>query len=208
MTCFGTIPGRTEPMFRIVFAPSIWYLVGGDFTDEDGRSQFMGYRPCPRYDYIGDKWVMEKWVSAKDFTGQTEVEYKAQWEDPQTHLCLTGPYPHSGEWQWVWTFDKPEMIAAHGIVAALVNRARLNSKAANAAALRDTQKAAKKQKRQTMYDQMKDKMRVAGIRAANIGGRVKALKSRPSLIDASTLGLPTRGGQIKATGEEMAVAGF
>jgi hypothetical protein len=122
MKVYGTVPGRDEPLFRIVFAPSVMYLVGGDYTNPDtGAVEFSGYQPRQRYDYIGDKWILEKWVSGYEFTKQTEIEYKAQWEDPITHLCLTGPYPRNGEYQWVWTFTKPEQIGAAGIVAALVN---------------------------------------------------------------------------------------
>ena len=84
---YGKIPGKDEPLFRIVFAPTVRGLVGGEFTDPDtGAVEFTGYRSCPRYEYIGDKWIMEKWVSAQDFTKQTELEYRAAWEDPKTHL--------------------------------------------------------------------------------------------------------------------------
>ena len=204
MTQFGMIPGRTEPLFRIVFAPSVRHLVGGEFADG-----FTGYRAVPTYQYIGDKWIMEKWVSAFDFTKQTEIEYKAEWEDPTTHLCLTGPYPRNGSFQWVWTFRKPEMIGAAGIVAALVNKAKYNSPAANKAAIEQAQADAKQHRLQTAFDQAKDRMRVAGIRAANIGGHVKAQKSFPEIQDARKFGLPTHGARtITPTSGELAVAGY
>jgi hypothetical protein len=207
---FGTIPGREEPLFRIVFASTVFGLVGGEFTNPDtGAVEFTGYRPCPRYEYIGDKWVMEKWVSAQDFTKQTEVEYRAAWEDPKTHLLLTGPYPVSGDWQWVWTFNKPEQIGAAGIVAALVNKARFNSSAANRAAIEQAAAKAKQDQFQKNFDKMKDANRVSGIRAANIGGMVKAQKSRPELMDARRLGLPTRGARtIKPSVGELTIAGY
>jgi hypothetical protein len=210
MACYGTIPGRQEPLFRIVFASSVRCLVGGEFTNpETGAVEFVGYQARPRYDYIGDKWILEKWVSAYEFTKQTELEYKAQWEDPNTHLCLTGPYPRNGEYQWVWTFNTPEQISAHGIVAALVNKAKYNSASANQAALKDAQKAAKKAKFQQSFDRMKDSQRAFGIRAANIGGMVKATKSTPPLRDARKLGLPVRGARtIKPSIEQLEVAGY
>jgi hypothetical protein len=210
MTCYGTIPGRPDPLFRIVFAPSVKTLVGGEFTDPStGAVEFVGYQARPRYDYIGDKWIMEKWVSAFEFTKQTELEYLAQWEDPVTHLCLTGPYPRNGEYQWVWTFKTTDQIGAHGIVAALVNKAKYNNQAANQAALRDAQAAAKKAKFQQSYDKMHDAQRAFGIRAANIGGRVKATKTMPPLQDARKLGLPVRGSHVlKPTAQQIEVAGF
>ena len=207
---YGKIPGRDEPLFRIVFAPTVRGLVGGEFTDPDtGAVEFTGYRSCPRYEYIGDKWIMEKWVSAQEFTKQTELEYRAAWEDPKTHLCLTGPYPANGDWQWVWTFNKPEQIGAAGIVAALVNKAKFNSQAANRAAIEQAAEKAKQDKFQQNFDKMKDSQRVSGIRAANIGGRVKAQKSFPELKDARSLGLPVRGARtIKPTSGQLQVAGF
>jgi hypothetical protein len=204
MSVYGTIPGREEPLFRIVFASSVRHLVGGEFSDG-----FTGYRAVPTYEYIGDKWIMEKWVSAFEFTRQTELQYKAHWEDPTTHLCLTGPYPRNGSYQWVWTFNSPEQIGAAGIVAALVNKAKFNSGAANRAAIEQAAAKAKQDKFQENFARMKDKQRVSGIRAANIGGRVKALKSFPEIQDARALGLPTRGArQIKATSGELQVAGY
>jgi hypothetical protein len=210
MSVYGTIPGRVDPLFRIVFAPTVHTLVGGEFTNPDtGSVEFTGYQARPIYEYVGDKWVMEKWVSAFEFTKQTEMEYRAQWEDPITHLCLTGPYPRNGAYQIVHVFSKPEMIGAAGIVAALVNKAKFNSKAANRAAIEHAQAKAKQDRFQNNFDRMRDKERVAGIRPANIGGRVKALKSFPELQDARALGLPTRGTrQIKPSSGELQVAGY
>jgi hypothetical protein len=209
MKVYGTIPGRDEPLFRIVYAPSVRALMGGEFTNpETGAVEFTGYQARPLYDHIGDKWIMEKWASAFDYTKQTEAEYYAQWKD-QHGLCLTGPYPRNGAYQWVWTFNKPEQIGAAGIVAALVNKARFNSQAANEAALRDAQKAAKKARFQQNFDRMKDANRAFGIRAANIGGRVKAQKSFPELQPASKFGLPERGNRaLKPTAEQLEVAGY
>lgn len=204
MKVYGTIPGRDEPLFRIVFASSVRHLVGGEFADG-----FTGYRPVSTYEYIGDKWIMEKWVSAFEFTKQTEVEYKAQWEDPTTHLSLTGPYPSRGAYQWVWTFNKPEQIGASGIVAALVNKAKFNSSSANRAAIEQAQAKQKQDRFQQNFDRMKDGMRAGGIRAGNYGGHVKAQKSFPELQDARKLGLPVHGARsIKPTSGELEVAGY
>lgn len=208
MKVYGTIPGRDEPLFRIVFASSVLSLVGGEFTNPDtGSVEFVGYQPRPLYSHIGDKWILEKWVSAKEFTKQTETEYYAQWKD-QHGLCLTGPYPVNGAYQWVWTFNKPEQIGAAGIVAALVNKAKFNSQASNQAALKDAQKAAKKAKFAQNFDKMKDSQRAFGIRAANLGGRVKAQKSFREL-QAPPSHLPTRGAkQLKPSAEQLEVAGY
>lgn len=204
MRVFGLIPGREDPLFRIVFASSVKHLVGGEFADG-----FTGYRVVPTYEYIGDKWILEKWASAYDFTKQTEIEYKAKWEDPDNHLCLTGPYPRNGAYQWVWTFNNPEQIGAAGIVAALVNKARFNSSAANKAAIEQSQAKAKRDRFQNNFDKMRDGERVSGSRPANIGGTVKSFKAMKPLQDARALGLPTRGARvIKPSSGELQVAGY
>jgi hypothetical protein len=208
---YGKIPGKDEPLFRIVFAPTVYGLVGGEHTEPDtGAVWFTGYLSLPRYGYIGDKWIMEMWIPANVRTGGlSEPEYRAKWEDPNTHLILTGPYPFNGDWQWVWTFNKPEQIGAAGIVAALVNKAKFNSQAANRAAIEQATEKAKQDKFQQNFDKMHDSQRVSGIRAANIGGRVKAQKSFRDLQDARSLGLPTRGARtIKPTSGQLQVAGF
>ena len=200
MRRFGCTP-YGEPLFRIVFAPSVKMLCGGEFSDG-----YVGYRVRPAYRHIGNKWIMEKWVSGFEFTKQTEAEYRAQYEDPTTHLCLTGPYPRNGAYQWVWTFNKPEMIGAAGIVAALVNKAKYNSKAAVKAHLEEEQKALRRGRFEQSFTKMKDAQRVSGIRAANIGGRVKAQKSYRELQPApfGSRGVRT----IKPSVQELTVAGY
>src|SRR5271155_11049 len=87
MKIYGTIPGKDIPLFRIVFASSVKHLVGGEFTNPTtGSVEFSGYQPVPTYGHIGDKWIMEKWVSGFDFTKQTPAQYDAQWKDPYTGL--------------------------------------------------------------------------------------------------------------------------
>src|ERR1700733_2997235 len=209
MKVYGTIPGRPdEPLFRIVYAPTVMGLVGGEFTNpETGGVEFIGYQPRAQYSHIGDKWIMEKWVSAFEFTKQTEAEYYAQWK-AQHGLCLTGPYPVNGAYQWVWTFNKPEQIGAAGIVAAVGDKAKFNSQSANSAALKQAQKAAKQAKFNQNFDKMKDSQRAFGIRAANIGGMVKAQKSFREL-QAPPSHLPTRGAKLlKPSVEQLEVAGF
>jgi hypothetical protein len=185
--------GGTNPyggnLFRIVFAPSVRMLCGGEFSDG-----FTGYRSRPAYRHIGSKWILEKWVSAWDFTQMNEEQYILKWRDPITGLIATGPYPSRGVYFQCHTFEfsKPGDGGVETIIA-LVNKAKLNDPIANARAIRATREHEERVAQQNRYDKIKDLMPVAGIRAANIGGRVKVTKSAPTPKTANELGLPIRG---------------
>ena len=178
-----------EPLFRIVFAPSVQMLCGGEFADG-----FIGYRARPAYRHIGSKWIMEKWISAFDHTLMTEEEYNLKFRDPYNGLLLTGPYPSRGVYFQCHTFEfsQPGDGGIDTIIA-LVKKAKTNDPIANARAIRATREAEEKEQQQKRFDKIKDLMPVAGIRAANIGGRVKATKSAPTPKTANELGLPIRG---------------
>ena len=188
MKRFGTNQ-YDQPLFRIVFAPSVKMLCGGEFADG-----FTGYRVRPAYRHIGSKWIMEKWISAWDHTMMTEEQYNLKFRDPFTGLVSTGPYPSRGVYFECHTFDflSPGDCNIETI-AALVKKAKLNDPIANARAIRATREAEERDQQQKRFDKIKDLMPVAGSRAANIGGRVKATKSAPTPKTANELGLPIRG---------------
>src|ERR1700744_4313279 len=75
-----------KPKYRVVFAPSVKMLVGGEFPDG-----FSGYRARPAYSHVGDAWIIEKWKSANDYTQMSELDYNLKYRDAITGLCLTGP---------------------------------------------------------------------------------------------------------------------
>lgn len=204
MAQFGSIPDRTDPLFRIVWAPSVMNLVGGEF--EDG---FTGYRARPSYRHVGEAWILEKWISAFDHTKMDEATYNATWKHPDNGLCLTGPYPRNGTYFFCHKFDGVRLNINIALLVALIKKAKLNSHAANQRAILDMREAEEKADFQKRYDKVKDLQSVGGIRPANIGGRVKRQKSMGPLRSAQSLGLPTRGiKQIKPTEQQLAVAGF
>lgn len=199
MKRFGENP-YGGPLFRIVFAPSVKMLCGGEPTNPEAEGYGVpGYYVRPAYRHIGAKWIMEKWISAFDHTMMTEEQYNLKFRDPYTGLILTGPYPSRGVYFECHTFDflSPGDCNIETI-AALVKKAKMNDPAANARAMRQTREAEEKADQQNRFDKIKDLMPVAGIRAANIGGHVKATKSAPTPKTANELGLPIRGAtQIK-----------
>lgn len=201
---FGKIVGREEPLFRIVFAPSVKTLVGGEYPDG-----YVGYRVRPAYRHIGDKWILEKWISGFDHTKMDEATYNARFKDPETGLCITGPYPRNGIYFHCHTFEGRSPSINIPLLIALIKKAKFNDPAANQRAIVDAQAAAEKVDFQNRFDKMKDLQSVGGIRPANIGGRVKKQKSFGPLRSAESLGLPTRGiKQIQPSEQQLAIAGF
>ena len=188
MKRFGENP-YGEPLFRIVFAPSVKMLCGGEFSDG-----YVGYRVRPAYRHIGNKWIMEKWISGFDHTLMTEEQYNLKFRDPYTGLVSTGPYPSRGVYFQCHTFEfsQPGDGGIDTIIA-LVKKAKTNDPIENARAIRATREYGEKEQQQRRFDKIKDLMPVAGIRAANIGGMVKKTKSLPVDKTANELGLPLRG---------------
>src|SRR5580658_8271982 len=88
------------PLWRCVFAPSVKKIVGGKFADG-----FIGYRARPAYRHIGPYWVLEKWISAQELTGKTESQYNEVFQDAETKLFATGPYPHRGVYHYCETLS-------------------------------------------------------------------------------------------------------
>ena len=195
MKQFGQVPGREDNLFRIVWAPSVKQLVGGAFADG-----FTGYRARPSYRPIGDAWILEKWISAFDATQSDEAAYNARWKDPQTGLCITGPYPRNGTYFHCHTFPgkRPEIDIE--LLIALIKKAKLNNKQANQRAILDQLEKDERADDARRFDQVKDMAAVGGIRPANIGGKVKAQKSMPPLEDARKFGLPTNGPAFRNAG--------
>jgi len=93
MRRFGVTP-YAEPMYRIVWAPSRYYLVAGDWPDGARGAKWM-----PLYsEFKKPIWVMEKWLPAERFAGCTR-EY---WE---LHYLSLGPWPERGEYEVCHLFE-------------------------------------------------------------------------------------------------------
>ena len=178
-----------EPLYRIVFASTVKMVVGGDFSDG-----FVGYRIRPAYRHIGDKWILEKWISGFEYTKMSEEVYNLEKRDPYTGLLITGPYPHSGVYFHCFTFDgAPNEHTSVDSLIELLNKANTNDPAKVRQAIIDHHAAKEAQDDAMRYDRVKDMMPAFGMRAANLGGHVKATKSAPILKSANELGLPVRG---------------
>ena len=179
-----------EPLFRIVFAPSVRMIVGGEFADG-----FTGYRVRPAYRPIGNKWILEKWISALEHTHCGQEEYERRWRDSTTGLIPTGPYPSRGVYFHCWTFDKApgEQENIEHVIQAIL-RGKERDPRENQRALLDTMAREEKEADAQRYDRCKELLPAYGVRAASFRGHVKATKTAPIMKTANELGLPVKTG--------------
>ncbi len=194
MSRYGRNP-YGSPKYRIVFAPSVKTLVGGRFADG-----FVGYRPRPAYRQIGNEWIVEKWMSAKDSTKMTQEQYEKQYKDMETGLILTGPYPDRGRYELCEVLNGTPAQINIDTVIALLEKAEKNDKTQNRIAIEDNLKREQAETDRQNMDMLRDKRPAFGIRAANIGGMVKKTKTAPKMKWAHEVKhlLPTtkRGAQV------------
>ena len=191
MSRYGLNP-HGDPLYRIVYAPSVKKLVGGKFADG-----FIGYRVRPAYRHIGAHWIIEKWISAFDLTKMSEEQYKSAYSDRETGLFPTGPYPSRGVYHYCETLScNPAEANIDKLVMWLEHSKHVDPAENQRQLLEDLDKAEQADAKER-YDWAKDKNRAMGIRAANFGGMVKAQKSYPLDKSANELGLPMRGPRVQ-----------
>jgi len=186
MARFGTNP-YGENLFRIVFAPSVRTIVGGEFSDG-----YLGYRARPAHRDVGQHWILEKWISAYEHTGMDEETYNITYRGTNG-MIVTGPYPHRGIYHLCETFAGSPGDGGIEKLVALILQAKKNDPVKNRIALRESVEKAERDEDAKRFDRVKDAMSAYGIRAANIGGHVKKTKTVPIMRTANELGLPVRG---------------
>jgi hypothetical protein len=131
----GTNP-YGEPIFRVVWSPSRYYLVGANHVEYDGspsndnilyergkdpyvNRQWVGYKWLPLYP--GDPhWILEMWKSSMGFLGCTKEQYELRYRDPVTMLFTLGPYPERGEYcqcqSPMWTGLGPDRTQVDSVI--------------------------------------------------------------------------------------------
>lgn len=200
MARFGLNPFN-EPLWRIVFAPSVFYLVGGKWPDG-----VIEYRMRPRYRELAssapkDKetgvpyaWVLEKWISAFEDSGMTESTYNLMFTDTSTGLLLNGPYPSRGVYHHVHTFDavSPGDCNLEWIVG-IIAKAKSNDPAQVKQAIDEHYAAEQKRKRAEGIDQARNSGPAFGMRPASLpGGGVHSSKSTKFNLTAPELAAQRR----------------
>lgn len=180
-----------ESVYRVVFAPSVKKLVGGEFKDG-----FKGYRVRPAYRQLGPVWVLERWISGQRHTGMTETKYNEQFTDPSTGLISTGPYPQRGIYVLAEVLNGSPADMNFDWIIGYINKAHRNDPAANQRAILEDLKKQEQLDAQMRFDRCKEALPAFGIRAASYRGHVKATKSAPLMKSANELGLPVRGPSV------------
>lgn len=88
-----------KPLYRIVWSESVYWMLGGEWGDG-----LIEYRWVPRY-FGREEWVLEKWLTAKEYAGDRE-----DWEkELDNGLYTMGPYPTSGQYEQCYSFKQDEV---------------------------------------------------------------------------------------------------
>lgn len=199
MVRYGLNP-HSEPMFRVVYAPSVKKLIfGTNGKGETGAHCRMAYRQ------IGAKWIMEKWLSGYEATRMTPKEYEDFGpRDPQSGMLIEGPYPSKGVYHHCWTFDGDTlhggMEGAIDKIVALINHGAKRSFSEIKAANKELDAKEEKRAADERFLRVRETESCFGIRPASVPGgpRVGNLKSLRNPITADKTGLPTKRGSVMA----------
>ena len=185
---YGVNPFQ-ENLFRIVFAPSRRYLVFGDWPNGE-----RGARWQPKYDYLGNTWILERWKSAHDFTGGLKPE---QWDrDPKWNIL--GPYPSRGEYELCHVFEASSPTDANlDKLVMWIQEGDKRSYWENRTACQNEMDAEQKSTDSTMTDIIKNSMSAFGVRPMVGYGGGRGSKSKPILKSANELGLPIGNNKLK-----------
>ncbi len=196
---FGVNP-QGNPVYRVVFAPTVLKLVFGQFADG-----YVGARLRPKYRTIGNKWIIEKWITAWEDTKMTPAEYERYGpRDPQSGMLIDGPYPYAGTYNEVHTFEyeNPEPGSIEKIIA-LVERGKSRSYDEIRSKNREIDAKQEKQEAEQRFLRVRETEPLYGARPASFAGRPKTVnhKSQRTPLSANQLGLPTSRGKFVARRE-------
>lgn len=211
MARFGLNPFH-EPLWRIVFAPSVFSLVGGRWPDG-----VVEYRLRPRYRGLAvdtrrdedpdspvygvpEVWVLEKWISAFEDSRMTESTYNFMLADADTGLLPGGPYPHRGVYTWVHTFEavNPADCNLDWLVG-IIAKAKNNDPAQVKQAIDEHYRKQEERRRRRSIDKLADNRPAFGMRPASLpGAGVHTTKKfRFDLTARDLRGMPRSGARVR-----------
>lgn len=112
-----------KPLWRVVWSETRQYMVGGAHTRYDqsagGPSKDkivlergkdpnqLSVDACYKWKnlYPGKKcWILERWLTAYEFTGMSPAAYERAYRDAATGLLTLGPYPTEGDYDEAFIF--------------------------------------------------------------------------------------------------------
>lgn len=189
MARFGLNP-HGNPLYRLVFASSVKMLVGGVWPD--GRAE---YRAKPAYREIGDQWILERWLSAEQYTGFTAEEYALRFRDPMTGLYRNGPYPYDGAYFMCENGAiKPEALDSIEHIISGIEFSRRNQSKQRTIEREDAREKAQKLVAAAEESEALARIRECrpafGARPTSFRSGVHTMKTKPLIKTANELGLP------------------
>ena len=189
-------------MFRVVYAPTVFKLIFG--TNGQG---ITGAHKRKTYGHLGNKWILEKWLTAEQSTKLTPEEYE-RWgpRDPQSGMMIEGPYSAQAGYYHCWTFDDDTLHGGmEGAVEKIIGMIRQGEgksigqiKAENAEIDRKAEKKADEER----FLRVRETEPLYGVRPANFAGTPKAVnhKTQRTPVSANELQakrrLPVKRGSV------------
>lgn len=191
MARFGLNPYGAN-IYRIVFAPSVRHLIGGRWRDGS-----VEYRSRPTYSKIGNEWILERWVSAKEFCGMTREEYEIRFRG-ESGLFTMGPYPYEGTYTLCGDAAlKKDAIPSIGKLIEGIEHGRRNMSHArtmeNYRLIAEDLAAEEKSQDDLILSRIQEKRPAFGNRPTSFRGGVHSTKSKVEMHHAA----PFKGGGMK-----------
>jgi hypothetical protein len=184
MSRFGQNPFG-DNKWRIVHAPSRRSLVHG----EGKKPQWI-----QTYPQAGTCWVLEKWLSAYDFTKCTAETWNMS-------MTLLGPYPSRGEYELAHTFSNliPSDVNIEKLISLIEAGKNRYSAYENSVSLRDEALREENSERNQRLAKIHNLLPAFGNApmSGRSGGRGTKTFDLP--LTAQSAGLPTKAGRIRQT---------
>jgi hypothetical protein len=178
MTRFGQNP-YGENLWRIVHAPSRRSLV----HDRGRKPQWM-----VTYPQAGNNWVLEKWLSAYEFTKCTPEAWNMS-------MVFLGPYPEQGEYELAHIFNVMPRGEVEKIIT-LIQAGRKYSAYENSVSLRDDMDRDAKEGKQYREAVIRNALPAFGNAPMSGPGGGRGTKTFDLPLTAQQAGLPTGMGHI------------
>lgn len=204
-----------EPLFRVVWSESRYYLVGASHTEYDGdpstdavvrarekdpnvSRRMVGYKWLPLYPGQ-PRWVLEMWKSPLAFTGCSPEQYEINYRDPATMLLTLGPYPSRGEYcmcqSRMWTGTGPSRSEVDRTIA-LIKAGWSYSYKEHASANKEHLQGKEKAAFSEFKDRFQDARPAFGNRPTSMNPGKKSQNDIQIRKSAQELGLANRKGLV------------
>lgn len=181
MKRFGLNP-YGEPRYRVVLAPSVARLVGGQWPDGT-----LGYRWSVPLSYRDKNWILETW----DHCRMSQREWDSMVE-PFSGWPVNGPYPTRGEYYFSWEFKYGEGVFASDLerIIGAIEKGRSRSFQQVRQAMMEEYQKEEKDWKQAASDEVRDACTAFGVAPISSSRVSRGTKTAPALRTAQELGLP------------------